>query len=105
MGVSGTTKDPFNISLSFGVGGHYLNLENFTQDFASKNFPRAMELTGAQVAVTTVERSCNEFLYRTGSVRYRNLIMMPCDNGNFMPNFGLVRDIETAGTGACQPES
>ena len=98
LGVSGSTKDPFNISLSFGVGGHYLNLENFTQDFASKNFPRAMELTGAQVTVTTIERSCNEFLYRTGSVRYRNLIMMPCDNGNFMPNFGLVRDIETAGT-------
>jgi len=98
LGISGSTKDPFNISLSFGVGGHYLNLENFTQDFASKNFPRAMELTGAQVAVTTIERSCNEFLYRTGSVRYRNLIMMPCDNGSFMPNFGLVRDIETGGT-------
>ena len=27
--AGGSTDDPFNVPLSFGVGGHYLNLENF----------------------------------------------------------------------------
>jgi len=27
------TDDPFNVPLSFGVGGHYLNLENFVKEF------------------------------------------------------------------------
>jgi len=95
FGSPGSTTDPFNISLSYGVGGHYLNLENFTQDFATRNFPRAMNLTGAQITATTQAKSCNTFLYSTASVRYRNLFMPPCDNGNFMPNFDLIRQIET----------
>lgn len=95
FGTAGSTIDPFNIALSFGVGGHYLNLENFTQDFATRNFPRAMNLTGSQITATTQAKSCNTFLYSTASVRYRNLFVPPCDNGNFMPNFDLIRQIET----------
>ena len=95
FGIRGSTTDPFNVALSFGVGGHYLNLENFTQDFATRNFPRAMNLTGAQINVTTQAKSCNTFLYSTASVRYRNLFMLPCDNGKFSPNFDLIRQIET----------
>jgi hypothetical protein len=95
FGSPGSTTDPFNIALSFGVGGHYLNLENFTQDFATRNFPRAMDLSGAQITATTQAKSCNTFFYSTASIRYRNLFMPPCDNGNFMPNFDLIRQIET----------
>src|SRR5690606_7312864 len=32
--VDGTTDDPFNVAMSFGVDGHYVNLENFVRDFA-----------------------------------------------------------------------
>ena len=95
FGISGSTVDPFNIAMSFGVGGHYLNLENFTRDFATNNFPRAMDLTGAQITNTTTALSCNQFLYYTGSTAYRNLFMMPCDNGNFLPNFNLIREVES----------
>jgi len=95
FGVDGSTIDPFNIALSYGVGGHYLNLENFTRDFATNNFPRAMSLTGAQITKSTRALSCNDFLYSTGSVRYRNLFMLPCDNGRFLPNFDLIDQVET----------
>ena len=30
--IGGTTDEPFNVAMSFGVGGHYLNLENFLRD-------------------------------------------------------------------------
>ena len=95
FGISGSTVDPFDIAMSFGVGGRYLNLENFTRDFATNNFPRAMDLTGAQITSTTTPLSCNDYLYYTGSTAYRNLFMLPCDNGRFFPNFNLIREVES----------
>ncbi len=95
FGISGSTIDPFNISLSFGVGGHYINLENFTRDLATKTFPRLLHLTGAQINVTTQAKSANDFLYASGAVRYRNLFTPPCDNGQFMPNFFAISQQET----------
>jgi len=95
FGISGSTIDPFNISLSFGVGGHYINLENLTKDLATRNFPRLLHLTGAQINVTTQAKSANDFLYASGAVRYRNLFTPPCDNGQFMPNFFAIFQQET----------
>lgn len=95
QGINGSTTDPFNISLSFGVGGHYLNLENFTQDFANRRFPRLFDLTASQINNTTTAQSANSFLYHTASVRYHNLFMPPCDNGKFMPYFPAIGEIET----------
>tara|TARA_Y100000592_G_scaffold47516_1_gene75449 strand:- start:134 stop:2683 length:2550 start_codon:yes stop_codon:yes gene_type:complete len=95
QGIPGSTIDPFNLNLSFGVGGHYLNLENFTQDFASLNFPRLFDLSGSQINVTTEALSANDFLYRSGSSIYRNVFMLPCDNGNFKPNFFAISQVET----------
>jgi len=95
FGISGSTTDPFNIGMSFGVGGHYVNLENFTRDFKTLNFPRLFDLTGSQITTTSETLSCNEFLYGTGSNRYRNLFILPCDNGNFSPGFFNINLVET----------
>ena len=88
--VDGTTDDPFNVAMSFGVDGHYINLENFVRDFASNVFPRLHHLTGVAVANTTVARTANEFLYDQPFVRRRNLTIMPCDDGLFVPSYELL---------------
>lgn len=88
--VDGTTNDPFNVAMSFGVAGHYINLENFVRDFASNVFPRLHHLTGVAIDHTTAAESANVFLYRDPFVIKRNLTLLPCDDGNFTPGFGLI---------------
>lgn len=85
-----TTDDPFNVALSFGVGGHLLNLENFTREFVRKQYPRMLFLTASTIDSSTEWATANEFLFATGSVRKRNLSVLPNDNGTFKPNFLLL---------------
>lgn len=102
-----TTDDPFNVSFSFGVGGHMLNLENFVREFRHGIYPRLFDLTGSMIDSTTIEVDdtaydddvdgdgtgtsqgtlANDFIYATGSLRKRNLTILPCDNGLFSPTF------------------
>lgn len=88
--VDGTTDDPFNVALSFGVAGHLINVENYVRDFASDVFPRCWSLTASTINTTTDVRSANEFLYESPCVRKRNLLVMPCDDGTFFPNYTLL---------------
>jgi len=88
--VDGSTNDPFNVALSFGVGGHYINTENFVRDFASNVFPRLHHMTGTALTNTTTARSANEFLYDQPFVRRRNTFIMPCDDGLFVPSYELL---------------
>ena len=88
--VDGTTSDPFNVALSFGVGGHYINSENFLKDFSSGHNPRQHHLTGVALDTTTTARSANDFLYDQSFIRKRNLMILPCDDGNFYPNYDLL---------------
>lgn len=88
--IDGTTDDPFNVALSFGVGGHYINIENFLRDFASNVFPRVHHMTGTVLSNTTDSKSANEFLYEQPSVVRRNLLLLPCDDGLFVPSFELL---------------
>lgn len=88
--VDGTTDDPFNVAMSFGVAGHYINVENFLKDFASDVWPRCHHMTGTAIAHTTTTRSANEFLYDDPFVVRRNLLILPCDDGEFIPSFDLV---------------
>lgn len=100
--IDSTTDDPFNAALSFGVGGHYMNLENFGRDLATGIYPRWYKLTGSQITdQTDFAETANFFLYRTGSVRKRNLTVLPCDNGLFIPNFDLLQ----SGTSYLKPPS
>ncbi len=90
FGIDSSTDDPFNVALSFGVGGHDINVENFGRDFANNVYPRWLGLTGSTITTTSELLTCNQFLFATGTVRKRNLTVLPCDNGLFKPNFGLL---------------
>jgi hypothetical protein len=88
--VDGSTDDPFNVAMSFGVGGHMINLENFTKDLANGIFPRLHHLSGVAIDYTTAAEPANKFLYENPMLRKRNLTILPCDDGKFLPDFGLI---------------
>ena len=90
--INATTNDPFNVALSFGVGALYINLENFTMDFANTSWPRAYNLTASVMQSTSDSKTAVDFLYTTGNVRKRNLTILPCDDGQFTPDFAVVQD-------------
>lgn len=85
------TDDPFNVAMSFGVGGHDLNLENFVKDFVRDAHPRLLNLTASEITVTTnTAQTANYFLYESGSQRKRNITALPCDNGRFKPDYTIL---------------
>ena len=85
------TDDPFNVAMSFGVGGHELNLENFVKDFVRDAHPKLLNLTASEITVTTnTAQTANYFLYESGSLRKRNITVLPCDNGRFKPNYSIL---------------
>lgn len=85
-----SSKHPFSAPMSFGVAGRYNSLENFTRDFATNRHARVLHLTASQFLDTTPGAlTCNDYLYATASVRLRNLNVLPCDDGNFCPNFEM----------------
>ena len=87
----GTTTAPFAEKLAFSCGGMYMNLENYSMDLATGNFPRLWELTGsAWLPPSTIVESANDFLFSTGSNIKRQYTILPCDNGSFVPNFDLL---------------
>jgi hypothetical protein len=86
----GSTTTPFAADMAFSVGGHYINLENYTREFVTGNYPRLWELTGSVITSSTNELTANEFLYATGSNVKRLYTTLPCDNGRFVPNFSLL---------------
>ncbi len=90
--VDGTTDDPFNVGMSFGVGGHYMNLENFTYDFASGQWPRLLSLSASEIQGTTSASSANDHLYSFPATGLRNLLILPCDDGAFFPNYDLLEN-------------
>lgn len=88
--IDGITTDPFNIAMSFNVRGHEINLENFTKDFAQQKHPLLLSLTASRNDTTTDVREANEFLYQQQSLKKRNLTILPCDDGDFVPNYNLL---------------
>ena len=88
--IDGSTDDPFNVAMSFGVNGHYINLDNFVKDFATDRFPRLLNLTASTINYTTTAQEANKFLYDSALVKKRNLTILPCDDGNFDPNYELL---------------
>lgn len=91
----GANESPFSAQMSFGVAGRYNSLENFTRDFATDRHARLLYLTTSVILDTTNDtRTANEILYATASVALRNLNVLPCDDGDFRPNFELVAPFE-----------
>ena len=88
--IQSSTDDPFNVAMSFGVDGHLINISNFTRDLVTLRAPRHLFMTASTIGGTVEPQTANEFLYATASVRRANLLLLPCDNGKFTPNFGLL---------------
>jgi len=89
--ATGSTDDPFNVAMSFGIGGHELNLENFTREFVRGFYPRHVGLEADRTNETTnTARTANYWLYESGSNRKRNVTVLPNDNGRFCPNFKML---------------
>ena len=90
-----TTDTPFNVELSFGVDGKDINLQNYCREFKRASHPRLFFLTASTIDTSTGVYTANQFLWESASfapmVRARNLLIFPCDNGNFTPNFQLLR--------------
>jgi hypothetical protein len=88
----GKTNDPFNVALSFGLGGLSVNLENYTRDFVTGQYPRLLNLSSSTINTDFQEegRDANYILYTNSSHAKRNLTILPNDNGKFYPNFSLV---------------
>lgn len=87
---SGTTSDPFNVPLAFGSDGHYINVENFLKDFATNNIPRIVNMSLSPVTTIQSNFTTNDYIYEQPQVRRRNLLIMPCDDGKFYPNYNVI---------------
>ena len=95
-----STETPFVEDLSFGINVLYQNLENYLQDTKTKNLPRFVSMSfKPQTEYLPIVES-KDLFYATSSVRLRNSIISPSDNGNFMPNFEFAGSYESS-SGRC----
>lgn len=90
------TNAPFNAEMAFSLGGHLINTENHLRDYISGYFPRLLNLTASQAfssipAVFPNVTGTNGYLFVTESAVRKNLLILPCDNGKFTPNFALLQ--------------
>lgn len=86
-----TTTDAHNVTMSFGVGGHEVNVENFVREFVQGRYPLLYNLTGSEITWTVTDfEEANVLLYSTGSFIKRNLTVLPCDNGLTRPDYTLL---------------
>lgn len=93
---NGGNLAPFSTDMSFGVGGFYSSLENYTRDFAQKQHARVLHLTATNVqGTTTTAVTANQSLFATASVRMRSANVLPCDDGTFRPNFELLDGLDS----------
>ena len=85
--VKTKTDDPINTAYSFGIGGKMINLENFVREFVRGEYPRLQSLTGSVMNNNVIDITADDFVYHTGSLKKRNLSLLPCDNGLFYPDY------------------
>tara|TARA_Y100000310_G_scaffold114582_1_gene113065 strand:- start:8297 stop:10759 length:2463 start_codon:yes stop_codon:yes gene_type:complete len=84
------TEDPFNVIFSFGVGGFVMNLENHVREFKRGFYPRLYHLTASTINETVEDITATQFCYSTGSIKKRNLTILPNDNGKFTPDYEIL---------------
>lgn len=89
-----STAVPFNEELSFGVRGKDICAENYLREFVNGRYPRMFFLTSSTIDTSTQVYTADQFLYdispASPQTRARNLLLLPCDNGLFSPNFSLL---------------
>lgn len=90
-----TTYSPFNVDMSFGVNGFYMNLENFVKDYTTGNLPRLLNLTASVSTTTVVNQTANDILYQNTQVAKRNLLILPNDNGVLKQDYNTINSEES----------
>ena len=85
-----STTTPINTTYSFGVGGYMINLPNFVREFKNKSYPRLYNLTASTIDTTVLDITANDHSFGTGSIRKRNLTILPNDNGRMLPGYNLL---------------
>jgi len=82
----------FSTEMSFYSNGHLINAENHLRDRITGYFPRLLNMTSSLIPGTpTSGLNANDYLFdssNTSAIR-KNLLILPCDNGKFVPNFSL----------------
>lgn len=91
MNIDGSTKTPFGTFMS-GIGGNYINIENHVVDATNSNWPRC-HLMSSSITVEASDNivDCNEILYQDEFIRRRNTLILPCDDGNFIPSYVIAQ--------------
>jgi len=100
----GSTEDPFNVLMAFSVDGHHINVENFACDLANDLTPFMPGVAFyplTSLADKTVP--ANRALYTDSFTRRRNLVVLPCDDGTWQPNFDLIGSCLTGSRHASAP--
>lgn len=94
--VTTSTNTPFATELSFGVGGHLINAENHLREYTRGYFPRLLNMTASIITQQNLSSlEANQYLFATASTVRKNLLVLPCDNGKFYPNFSLLTSSST----------
>jgi hypothetical protein len=89
----GTNFTPFNLQMSFGSDAHLINIENFLKDFANGSFSNIINLNRtSNIIKNLTSKDANEHVYHFDVLRKRNLSILPCDDGNFYPDYALLND-------------
>ncbi len=89
--VTTSTMSPYAAELSFGVGGHLINAENHLRELTSGYYPRLLNMTASIIEQQNLSNlEANQYIFATGSSVLKNLLVLPCDNGKFVPNFNLL---------------
>lgn len=87
------TDSPVSYHLGAGYNATFLHLQNFVIDFAHKKQPRpygASEGTGITTPFDSRVDSIDDLLMAQRSNRKRSFSIIPCDDGNFEPNFDML---------------
>lgn len=88
------TDSPISYHLSLGYNSNFLNFQNFIIDFAQKAQPRAFGAEVGSVIPTTGRdyrtESADDYLMSQTVNRRRNFSILPCDNGQFEPDFSIL---------------
>jgi hypothetical protein len=89
------TDSPISYQMSAGYNSYYLNYQNFIIDFAKKKQPRANDASeGLSISTSFDSRydSIDNLLMLQAVNRRRNFSILPCDDGNFEPDFSILEN-------------
>lgn len=101
MTEKGRTNDAFNIPLSFGLGALDINLENFTRELVTGEYPRLLNLTSSEVVkgVYKEGQTAHDVIYDNQPAARKKLrTILPCDNGLFRPDYSLIKEVSEGTT-------